>query len=83
VTTTDDHSSPITGGDPPLLVDQLRDLLDDAERDGYVRPDPTPFVDGQGRDLLARHLDDPDPRVRAACEAAIIRLPSDTNYTEW
>jgi hypothetical protein len=69
--------------DPPLLVDQLRDLLDDGERDGYVRPDPTPLVDRQGRDLLGRLLDDPDPRVRAACEAAIIRLPSDTAYRNW
>jgi hypothetical protein len=66
---------------PPLFVEQLRTLLGDDYDDN--RPRRSPGVDDQGRDLLGRLLDDPDPRVRQACERALIRLPSNTAYTDW
>jgi hypothetical protein len=66
----------------PLLVDQLAALVEELPDDDN-RPRRSPGVDDRGRDLLGRLLDDPDPRLRQACERAIIRLPSNTAYSDW
>lgn len=44
---------------------------------------PAAGVDDDGRDLLARLLDDPDPQVRAACQAAVLWLPTDPIHRDW